>query len=93
MLEVLFRMAMTVGKKVKSNLQMSTANTSAIEHAVEHLKRQGFSFAGKECLVIGNGEMGRRSALAPGSGGGPCDGDGAPVPQRHGGDPGGLRPD
>ncbi len=63
-LEVLFRMAMTVGKKVKSNLQMSTANTSAIEHAVEHLKRQGFPFAGKECLVIGNGEMGRRSALA-----------------------------
>ena len=62
--EVLFRMALTVGKKVKSNLQMSTANTSAIEHAVGYLKKQGYSFAGRECLVIGNGEMGRRSALA-----------------------------
>ncbi|WP_434309102.1 glutamyl-tRNA reductase [Hominifimenecus sp. rT4P-3] len=63
-LEVLFRMALTVGKKVKSNLQMSTANTSAIEHAIRFLKQGGYDFSGKTCLVIGNGEMGKRSALA-----------------------------
>lgn len=63
-LEVLFRMALTVGKKVKSNLQMSTANTSAIEHAIGFLKQKGYDFSGKTCMVIGNGEMGKRSALA-----------------------------
>ncbi|MCD8330021.1 MAG: glutamyl-tRNA reductase [Lachnospiraceae bacterium] len=63
-LETLFRMAITGAKKVKTGMQMSTANLSAVEQAVAGMKRRGYSFAGKRCLVIGNGEMGKRAAQA-----------------------------
>ena len=35
-----------------------------IHQAMERLKNQGFSFEGKTCMVIGNGEMGKVTALA-----------------------------
>ena len=63
-LEVLFRMAVTAAKKVKTEVTFSRANTSVIHQAMERLKNQGFSFEGKTCMVIGNGEMGKVSALA-----------------------------
>lgn len=63
-LEVLFRMAVTAAKKVKTEVTFSRANTSVIHQAMERLKNQGFSFAGKTCMVIGNGEMGKVTALA-----------------------------
>lgn len=63
-LEVLFRMAVTAAKKVKTEVTFSRANTSAIHQAMERLKNQGFSFEGKTCMVIGNGEMGKVTALA-----------------------------
>lgn len=63
-LEVLFRMAVTAAKKVKTEVTFSRANTSVIHQAMERLKNQGFSFEGKTCMVIGNGEMGRVTALA-----------------------------
>ena len=63
-LEVLFRMAVTAAKKVKTELTFSRANTSVIHQAMERLKNQGFSFEGKTCMVIGNGEMGKVTALA-----------------------------
>lgn len=63
-LETLFRMAITGAKKVKTGMQMSTANLSAVEQAVAGMKRRGYSFAGRRCLVIGNGEMGKRAAQA-----------------------------
>lgn len=61
-LEVLFRMAVTVGKKVKTEVVLSGKNTSAIHRAVEVLKQEGCIFSEKKCLVIGNGEMGKLSA-------------------------------
>ena len=63
-LEVLFRMAVTAAKKVKTEVTFSRANTSVIHQAMERLKKQGFSFEGKTCMVIGNGEMGKVTALA-----------------------------
>lgn len=63
-LETLFRMAITGSKKVKTGMQTSMANVSAIEQAVREMKARGYSFQGKKCLVIGNGEMGKRSATA-----------------------------
>lgn len=63
-LEVLFRMAVTAAKKVKTEVTFSRANTSVIHQATERLKNQGFSFEGKTCMVIGNGEMGKVTALA-----------------------------
>ena len=63
-LEVLFRMAVTAAKKVKTEVTFSRANTSVIHQAMERLKNQGFSFEGKTCMVVGNGEMGKVTALA-----------------------------
>ena len=63
-LEVLFRMAVTAAKKVKTEVTFSRDNTSVIHQAMERLKNQGFSFEGKTCMVIGNGEMGKVTALA-----------------------------
>ena len=64
-LETLFRMAITGAKKVKTGMQRSMTNTSAIEQGILWLKRErSMDFAGKKCMVIGNGEMGQRAALA-----------------------------
>ncbi len=62
-LEVLFRSAVTGAKKVKTELILSTANASAVELAIR-LVDGGVDFTGKKCLVIGNGEMGKRAANA-----------------------------
>lgn len=64
LLEVLFRMAVTAGKQVKTNVVMDKANVSAAHHALEFLKEQGNDLAEKTCLVIGNGEMGKLTAQA-----------------------------
>lgn len=61
-LEVLFRMAVTAGKKVKTEVVLSEKNSSAIHRAVEVLRQKGCTFEGKKCMVIGNGEMGKLSA-------------------------------
>lgn len=63
-LQVLFRMAVTAGKHVKSHVVMDKANFSAAHQAVDFLKGQGTVFEGKKCLVIGNGEMGKLTAQA-----------------------------
>lgn len=63
-LEVLFRMAVTAGKQVKTEVSIDKANFSAAHQAIHFLKRQGNSFVGKKALVIGNGEMGKLTAQA-----------------------------
>lgn len=63
-LEVLFRMAVTAGKKVKTEVHFSRGNSSAIQEALDQLKNSGTVFEGKKCMVIGNGEMGKLTALA-----------------------------
>lgn len=55
-LEVLFRKAVTAGKKVKTNVIFSRANQTAMDQAIEMLKERNFPFAEARCMVIGNPE-------------------------------------
>lgn len=61
-LEVLFRMAVTAGKKIKTEAPLAHGNPSVIHQAVSYLKEQGYDMHGKTCMVIGNGEMGKVAA-------------------------------
>lgn len=61
-LETLFRMAVTAGKKVKTEIILSRANRSVIHQALAALETEGFSVSQKTCMVIGNGEMGKLTA-------------------------------
>lgn len=63
-LEVLFRMAVTAGKKIKTEVPFSHGNPSVIHQAIQYLESQGYSVRGKTCMVIGNGEMGKVAAQA-----------------------------
>lgn len=63
-LKTLFRMAVTVGKKIKTQVAIPRGNTSAIAAALAQLEQEGHTFGGTQCLVIGNGEMGRLTARA-----------------------------
>ena len=63
-LEVLFRMAVTAGKKIKTEVPFSHGNPSVIHQAIEMLDRQGYCVQDKVCMVIGNGEMGKVAAQA-----------------------------
>lgn len=63
-LEVLFRQAVTTAKEIKTKVSFPRQNLSAAGEAVRYLKSRGESFAGKKCLVIGNGVMGRLTAQA-----------------------------
>ncbi|MBQ9031592.1 MAG: glutamyl-tRNA reductase [Parasporobacterium sp.] len=61
-LEVLFRHAVTAGKQVRTETDLSLSDRSVIQTALEKLESRGFSVKGQQCLVIGNGMMGRLSA-------------------------------
>ena len=61
-LEVLFRLAVTAGKRVKTEVTISTADRSVIDTALRMLSKKGITAGGKRCMVIGNGMMGRLSA-------------------------------
>ena len=57
-LEVLFRSAITAGKCVKTEVVISRKNASLADEMVCALKKKGYSFDNKKCMVIGNGQMG-----------------------------------
>jgi glutamyl-tRNA reductase len=61
-LEVLFRLAVTAAKRVKTEAHISSADQSVIHTALKNLAEEGLSVEGKRCMVIGNGMMGRLSA-------------------------------
>ncbi len=61
-LEVLFRMAVTAAKKVKTNVTLAIANQSVIHQAIQVLEQKGYNIVGKKCMVIGNGAMGKLAA-------------------------------
>ncbi len=61
-LEVLFRMAITAGKRIKTEVTVAHGDSSVIHRAIRCLKEQGISVEGKTCMVIGNGEMGKVAA-------------------------------
>ena len=63
-LEVLFRMAVTAGKKIKTEVPFSHGNPSVIHQAIQFLGQKGYSMLDKTCMVIGNGEMGKVAAQA-----------------------------
>ena len=63
-LEVLFRMAVTAGKRIKTEVPFSHGNPSVIHQAIGFLAEQGYSLKDKVCMVIGNGEMGKVAAQA-----------------------------
>lgn len=62
LLEVLFRQAITAGKEVKTKALTAHGNVSAVHNALAALKNKGFELKGKNCLVIGNGQMGKLAA-------------------------------
>ena len=61
-LEVLFRLAVTAGKRVRTETDLSVADRSVIKTALENLKKKGFEAKNKKTLVIGNGMMGKLAA-------------------------------
>jgi glutamyl-tRNA reductase len=61
-LETLFRIAVCSAKQVKTNVHLSMANSSVIQHVLHEMKMSDYIFNGKRCLVIGNGEMGKLAA-------------------------------
>lgn len=61
-LEVLFRMAVTAAKKVKTEVALTDASHSVIHQALKVLSEKGFQVEGKKCMVIGNGAMGKLTA-------------------------------
>lgn len=63
-LEVLFRMAATAGKRIKTEVPFSHGNPSVIHQAIGFLAEKGYSLRDKTCMVIGNGEMGKVAAQA-----------------------------
>ncbi|MBR6950616.1 MAG: porphobilinogen synthase [Oscillospiraceae bacterium] len=63
-LEVLFRLAVTAAKRVKTETCVSSRDQSVIHTALKELRNAGVTVTGKKCMVIGNGMMGRISAQA-----------------------------
>ncbi len=61
-LEVLFRMAVTAGKRIKTEVAFHRADPSVIHQAIRTLQQKGFDVQGRRCMVIGNGEMGKMAA-------------------------------
>ena len=55
-------MAVTAGKKIKTEVPFAHGNPSVIHQAVQFLDSQGYSLCNKICMVIGNGEMGKVAA-------------------------------
>ena len=63
-LEVLFRMAVTAGKRVKTEVVLTKGNLSSVDEAIINLKKSNYEIKGKNCMVIGNGQMGKLAANA-----------------------------
>lgn len=61
-LEKLFQNAVTAAKKIKTNIKLNPLDASVATRALEAIQKQLPSLQGLECLVIGNGEMGRKIA-------------------------------
>lgn len=64
LLEVLFRRAITTGKEVKTKVLTMHADVSAVHCALAAVQQKGLRLEGKNCLVIGNGQMGKLAAEA-----------------------------
>lgn len=61
-LDYLFQMAITAAKRVKTEVELTREKTSVPIRAVELLKEKLGDLSHCNCMVIGNGEMGRMMA-------------------------------
>lgn len=61
-LETLFRLAVTCGKAVRTQVQFRQEGTSCARTAIDLAERELEGLRGLHALVIGNGEMGRLAA-------------------------------
>lgn len=61
-LEVLFRLAVTAGKRIKTEVVFHRGNSTAIEKAIKLVEEKYFKLSGRKVMVIGNGEYGRLAA-------------------------------
>ena len=61
-LEVLFRQAVTAAKRVKTETVLDIRDHSVIHTALNRIREDGIDVEGANCLVIGNGMMGRLAA-------------------------------
>lgn len=57
-LDILFRHAVTAGKKVKTEVKFRKGSYSIIDMAIKKIEELGVPISQKKCLIIGNGEMG-----------------------------------
>ncbi|MDE6313938.1 MAG: glutamyl-tRNA reductase [Lachnospiraceae bacterium] len=62
-LEKVFQTAIATAKKVKTEVHLTSVKTSVVEEMLTVLKREAGELGGKQALVIGNGEVGRLSAM------------------------------
>lgn len=58
-LDILFRNAITASKKIKTKIKFSKGSFSIIDSVINKLQSLNICIKNKNCLVIGNGEMGR----------------------------------
>ena len=58
-LDILFRNAITASKKIKTKIKFSKGSFSIIDSVINKLQTLNICIKNKNCLVIGNGEMGR----------------------------------
>jgi len=63
-LEVLFRNAVTCAKKVKTNVKLNPNNKSIVDTMINFLRQKNINLNNKNCMVIGNGEIGKLAASA-----------------------------
>lgn len=61
-LETLFCLAITSAKRVKTDVTLTSKNTSVPDSVIYLLKSKFKTIKNKKCLVIGNGEIGRLMA-------------------------------
>ncbi len=58
-LDILFRNAITASKKIKTQIKFRKGSFSVIDSVINKLQSLNICIKNKNCLVIGNGEMGR----------------------------------
>lgn len=61
-LEKLFLAAITVGKRVRSSVRLTSVKSSVVSSMIELLEKEDEDVSSFRCMVIGNGEIGRLAA-------------------------------
>lgn len=62
-LEKVFQMAVTSAKRIKTEVRITSRDSSIAQEMMDFLVLNGEDLSGFHCMVIGNGEMGKLAAL------------------------------